>query len=72
MYNIFKLAPKRVPMGEKPKGKEPVDPEKKKELTHIPLIQIPDDSREMEEDMEALFKEDQVTHKHGRSEPERD
>jgi hypothetical protein len=59
-------------MAEKRKKKKAEKaPEKKKEI-HIPLIPIQDDSQIMEEEMKELFQEDQVTHKHGVTEPERD
>ena len=59
-------------MGEKPKAKEPIEPEEKKKQTHIPLIPMPNDAQELEEEMQEVFQEDQVTHKHGGTEPERD
>jgi len=42
-------------------------PKKKKELT---VVSVPDDHQRLAQEMEELFDEDQVTHQHGRSEPE--
>jgi len=38
----------------------------------IPLISTPNDQVEMEREMEELFNEEKVTHRHGGTEPERD
>jgi len=38
----------------------------------IPLISTPNDQAEMEREMEELFNEEKVTHRHGGTEPERD
>lgn len=38
----------------------------------IPLISVPNDRDMIAEEMEELFDEDKVTHKHGSSEPEAD
>lgn len=59
-------------MGEESKKKEPAQPEEKKKQIHIPLIPILDDSQELDEEMQKAFEEDQVRHKHGQTEPERD
>jgi len=38
----------------------------------IPLISTPNDQVEMEQEMEELFNEEKVKHRHGGTEPERD
>lgn len=38
----------------------------------IPLISTPNDDEEMEREMESLFNEETVKHRHGGTEPERD
>ncbi|MGH7231313.1 MAG: hypothetical protein ACREJU_08140 [Nitrospiraceae bacterium] len=38
----------------------------------IPLVSVPNDRDMIAEEMEELFEEDRVTHKHGSSEPEAD
>jgi len=60
-------------MGKKPDDKKKKKPDKKKgKGMDIPLIPMQSDAQEMEEEMRELFQEDQVTHKHGKTEPERD
>ncbi|MCI0529732.1 MAG: hypothetical protein L0Y56_20005 [Nitrospira sp.] len=59
-------------MGKESKEKKSVPPEEKKKQIHIPLIPILDDSQELDEEMQKAFEEDQVRHKHGGTEPERD
>lgn len=46
--------------------------EPKKKTIHIPLNVIPSDEGTVDDEMNALFEEDKVKHKHGQSEPERD
>ena len=50
------------------------DAKEKKPPTRIeiPLISVPDETAEIEEEMEALFNEEKVKHRHGGTEPERD
>ncbi len=38
----------------------------------IPLVSVPNDRDMIADEMEELFDEDRVTHKHGSSEPEAD
>jgi hypothetical protein len=38
----------------------------------IPLVSVPNDQDMIAEEMAELFEEDQVTHKHGGTEPEGD
>lgn len=38
----------------------------------IPLVSVPNDRESLAQEMEELFDEDRVTHKHGSSEPEAD
>lgn len=38
----------------------------------IPLVSVPNDRDMIAEEMAELFEEDQVTHKHGGTEPEGD
>jgi len=45
------------------------EPKARKE---IPLISVPNDRDMIAEEMEELFDEDKVTHKHGSAEPEAD
>ena len=49
----------------------PVEPSAKPRK-EIPLISVPNDRDMIAEEMEELFEEDQVTHKHGNTEPEAD
>ncbi len=50
-----------------PSKKHPDKPRKQ-----IPLVSVPGDREMLAEEMAELFEEDQVTHQHGRTEPERD
>lgn len=43
-----------------------------KQRKEIPLVSVPNDRDMIAEEMAELFEEDQVTHKHGSSEPEAD
>lgn len=52
------------------KHKEPDKPEKPRK--EIPLVSVPNDRDMIADEMAELFEEDQVTHKHGSSEPESD
>lgn len=52
----------------KPKDPAPA-PKPRKE---IPLVSVPNDRDMIADEMEELFDEDRVTHKHGSSEPEAD
>lgn len=53
-----------------PEKKTPAaSPEKRKE---IPLVSVPNDRDMIAEEMAEMFEEDQVTHKHGGTEPEGD
>lgn len=38
----------------------------------IPLIKVPNEAEQMEEELEEMYNEDKVTHKHGNAEPESD
>ena len=49
-------------------GKE----KKKKKPINIPLSVLPSDDITLDDEMNELFNEDKVTHKHGHTEPERD
>lgn len=52
-----------------PKHEEnPVAPTRKE----IPLVSVPGDQDMIAEEMAEIFEEDQVTHQHGTTEPERD
>lgn len=53
---------------EKPDSTDP-EPKPRKE---IPLVSVPNDRDMIADEMEELFDEDKVTHKHGSSEPEAD
>lgn len=50
-------------------GEKPAAPARRIE---IPLISTPNDQLETEREMEELFNEEKVTHRHGGTEPERD
>lgn len=51
---------------------EPGPGEKPKVRKEIPMVSVPDDRDMIAQEMEELFDEDRVTHKHGSSEPEAD
>ncbi len=59
-----------VPM-DKPKTQQPPEAEQKTRK-EIPLISVPNDRDMIASEMEELFDEDKVTHKHGSAEPEAD
>ncbi len=46
--------------------------EGKKKAINIPLPLLPSDEGTADDEMNELFNEDKVKHKHGHSEPERD
>ncbi len=58
----------------KPKNtsEEPEEGEKPKKVTLKPLPILQDDEPSIDQEMEDLFNEDRVTHRHGSTEPERD
>ena len=60
--------PPHKPKSEKQKPKK-TDAKARKE---IPLVSVPTDRDMIADEMAELFDEDQVTHQHGRTEPERD
>ncbi|MEW6325103.1 MAG: hypothetical protein AB1515_06915 [Nitrospirota bacterium] len=60
--------PAKKKQGEAPKG----DAAKKPSRIEIPLISTPNDDQDMEKEMEELFNEEKVKHRHGGTEPERD
>ncbi|MDE3019776.1 MAG: hypothetical protein KGO52_05670 [Nitrospirota bacterium] len=55
-------------------SKSPQQPPKpeSKSRKEIPLVSVPNDRDMIASEMEELFDEDKVTHKHGSSEPEAD
>ena len=53
----------------KPAHKPEAPKPKKKE---IPIVSVPTDREMIADEMADLFEEDEVTHQHGRTEPERD
>ncbi|MHB8482474.1 MAG: hypothetical protein ACYDBV_07040 [Nitrospiria bacterium] len=57
-------------MPEEPKKGD--HPPKKPVSLSIPLIKIPNEAELIEEELQDMFDEDKVTHKHGNSEPESD
>lgn len=61
-------------MSKEPKHQKKPDSMKteKKKAIHIPLHVIPSDEGTVDDEMNELFEEDKVKHKHGHSEPERD
>jgi hypothetical protein len=60
----------RIIMTEESEKKNP--PQKKSFPLTIPLIKVPNESELMEEELEEMYNEDKVTHKHGNAEPESD
>ncbi|MBI3609737.1 MAG: hypothetical protein HY204_03435 [Nitrospirae bacterium] len=62
-------------MSKKPKQPEKQDQpkkEEKKKPIHIVLPVLPSDEGTLDDEMNELFEEDKVKHKHGQTEPERD
>jgi hypothetical protein len=57
---------------QKPKVSKPDPKAGTKRRKEIPIVSVPDDREMIAEEMADLFEEDQVTHQHGRTEPERD
>ncbi len=55
---------------ERPTEDEPKTSDKARQ--EIPLISVPSDQEMIAQEMEELFEEDKVTHKHGSTEPEAD
>ncbi|MFQ5991892.1 MAG: hypothetical protein ACE5NA_05590 [Nitrospiraceae bacterium] len=58
-----------------PKDSQPSSPEPKRgpeTRKEIPLVSVPNDREMIAEEMAELFEEDEVTHKHGDTEPEAD
>ena len=54
---------------QQPSSEEPSNIKPPKELN---VVSVPNDQDMMAQEMAELFEEDQVTHKHGSSEPEGD
>ena len=50
----------------------PSEPEKTKISKELNVVSVPNDEEMIAQEMAELFEEDQVTHKHGSSEPEGD
>lgn len=61
-------------MSERIDGKNPEEEKKKKknEINTLPLTLIPNKRDEVAEEMQKIFDEDKVVHRHGSSEPESD
>lgn len=62
-------------MSKEPKrrrGPDPAKTEPKKKAFNIPLNVLPSDEGTVDDEMNELFNEDKVKHKHGQTEPERD
>ena len=62
-------------MSKEQKGRkepDPAKPEPKKKPLENPFTILPNDEKSMDDEMNELFNEDKVEHKHGRTEPERD
>ena len=55
-----------------PDTSEQQDKKKPTDRIEIPLISTPNDQEEMERELEEIYNEEKVTHRHGRTEPERD
>ena len=58
-----------MPQQKPPQDEPDHKPESRKE---IPLVSVPNDEEMIAEEMAELFEEDQVTHRHGDTEPEGD
>ena len=56
----------------RPPKTDPSKTEQKKKEINIPLTVLPSDEGTLEDEMNDLFNEDKVKHKHGQTEPERD
>ncbi len=56
----------------KPDDSQSDSPPKPIPRKEIPLVSVPNDRDMISQEMEELFEEDKVTHKHGSSEPEAD
>ena len=56
-------------MADEPQDPKPDEPKKKKELDIVPH---PSELEDISEEMEDLFDEETVKHKHGHAEPEGD
>ena len=57
------------PPQQDPASSQEDSPKPRKELK---VVSVPDDQAFIDQEMADLFEEDQVTHKHGSSEPEGD
>jgi hypothetical protein len=53
-------------------GSNPKKTEPKKKTINIPLTVLPSDEGTADDEMNEMFNEDKVKHKHGTAEPERD
>jgi hypothetical protein len=53
-------------------GSDPKKAEPKKKGISIPLTVLPSDEETADDEMNEMFNEDKVKHKHGGAEPERD
>jgi hypothetical protein len=53
-------------------GSDPKKTEPKKKGISIPLTVLPSNDGTVDDEMNELFNEDKVKHKHGSAEPERD
>ena len=53
-------------------SEEPEKDKKPKKVSLNPLPILQDDEPSIDQEMEDLFNEDRVTHRHGSTEPERD
>ena len=66
------MEPSQPPKQQKPQEPEAEAARKPQVRKEIPLVSVPNDRDLIAEEMESLFEEDQVTHRHGSSEPEAD
>lgn len=55
-----------------PKRPDQTKPEPKKKPVENPFTILPSDEKSVDDEMNELFNEDKVEHKHGHTEPERD
>jgi hypothetical protein len=54
------------------KESDPAKTEPKKKPVDNPFTILPSDEKSVDDEMNELFNEDKVEHKHGHAEPERD
>jgi hypothetical protein len=71
LRRILVNTPSEQPENEQPESSAKT-PKKPKSSRELKVVSVPSDEDMIAEEMAELFEEDQVTHKHGSSEPEGD